>query len=182
MPSAQPLSLTSDEINLLSKISRSQKLSAAEVERAKILLSFFQQPNYLAVSESLGIWISKVHNCVKRAFEIGVLESLKDRPRPGREKKIMEADRAWVVSISCLKPKDTIGVKKLPHELWTMSLLAEFIRDNCLKEGYPSLLKMNKSMVWKILNKNNLKPYKMKYYLEKRDENHEVKKKSAVTL
>jgi hypothetical protein len=27
-----------------------------------------------------------------------------------------------------------------------------------------------------------LKPYKMKHYLEKRDENHEVKKKSAVTL
>ena len=179
---SKPLELSPDDVAFLNKIALSRRRPSYEVERSKIILAYFEDANLLAVSEALGVYVSKVFHCIKRVVQLGIEKGLKDRPRPGRAQKILEADRAWVVSLACQKPKDLSGDQKLPHELWTMSLLASFIKEHCLHENQPNLARINKSMVWKILNKNSIKPHKVKYYLERRDSQHEAKKNCVRAL
>ncbi|HXI12096.1 MAG TPA: IS630 family transposase [Thermoanaerobaculia bacterium] len=72
---------------------------------------------------------------------------------------------AWVVALACQKPKD-LGYAS---ELWTTSLLAQHIRDRCLKAGHSSLQKLARGTVSKILASHELRPHKVRYYLERRD-------------
>jgi hypothetical protein len=65
-----------------------------------------------------------VQRCVERVLRHGGLAALDDGPRPGREPRITEEVRAWLVGLACRKAKD-LGD---PHELWTQRLLARLAR------------------------------------------------------
>jgi hypothetical protein len=69
------------------------------------------------------------------------------------------------VSIACTKPKD----HGLAAELWTISALARFVGDGAEAAGFARLANAGKSTVWRILDENEIKPHKIRYYLEKRD-------------
>ncbi|MEM4360094.1 MAG: hypothetical protein QXT45_06160, partial [Candidatus Bilamarchaeaceae archaeon] len=58
---------------------------------------------------------------------------------------------------------------------WTYSQLARYIREHAEKEGHISLSRTGKSALFKILNNAEIKPHKMTYYLEKRDDKFEEK-------
>jgi hypothetical protein len=70
-----------------------------------------------------------------------------------------------VVSIACTKPKD----HGLAAELWSISALARFVGEGAQTAGFPRLSNAGKSTVWRILDDNDIKPHKIRYYLEKRD-------------
>jgi hypothetical protein len=71
-----------------------------------------------------------------------------------------------VVSIACTKPKD----HGLAAELWSISALAA-VRLRTRRSGRisPAWHKPGKSTVWRILNEHQIKPHKIRYYLERRD-------------
>ena len=46
---------------------------------------------------------------------------------------------------------------------------------NCIEKGYPSLKKIQKGTICKLLQKTNLKPFKVKYYLDSKDPHFEEK-------
>jgi len=48
--------------------------------------------------------------------------------------------------------------------------LAKYIREHAEEKGDASLSRTGKSALFKILNKANIKPHNLTYYLEKRDE------------
>jgi putative transposase len=75
------------------------------------------------------------------------------------------------VSLACMKPKD-LGY---PHEMWTQRLLAEHIRENCIKEEHPDLSKINQGTISKILNASKIKPHKIRYYIAKVDPDFDQK-------
>ena len=77
-----------------------------------------------------------------------------------------------------IKPKD-LGY---PHELWSINLLREHIKNHCSEKGFPELCNVSKSTVWKILNKREIKPHKIKYYLERTDENFEEHMNNVLML
>src|SRR4029079_4859808 len=79
--------------------------------------------------------------------------------------------RAWVVSLACQKPKD-LGYAQ---ELWTTRLLAAHIHQHCTAQGHPSLLRLARGTVSKILRQNQVRPHKISYYLERRDPDFEAK-------
>ena len=79
--------------------------------------------------------------------------------------EITDEAKAWVVSIACTKPKD----HGLAAELWTISALARFVSAGAQAAGFDRLAKAGKSTVWRILDENEIKPHKIRYYLEKRD-------------
>src|SRR3974377_792206 len=79
--------------------------------------------------------------------------SLRPRQRPG-----------WW-ALACQKPKE-LGY---PHELWTTRLLAAHARQHAPLAGHPSLGKLAQGTVCKILAEPEVKPHKVRYYLEKRD-------------
>lgn len=70
-----------------------------------------------------------------------------------------------MVSIACTKPKN----HGLAAELWTISALARFVCENVEPAGFDRLSNAGKSTVWRILDDNEIKPHRIRYYLEKRD-------------
>ena len=93
------------------------------------------------------------------------MAALDDRPRPGREPSITLEARAWLVSLACRKAKD-LGY---PHELWTTRLLASHAREHGPAEGHACLANLAQGTVCKILDQEEVKPHKVRYYLEQRD-------------
>jgi hypothetical protein len=67
-----------------------------------------------------------------------------------------------------------------PHELWTTRLLARHARAHGRAEGHACLGKLVQGTLCKILNEQEVKPHKVRYYLERRDP--EFKAKMAEVL
>jgi transposase len=170
------LSIGTGDLARLVSVARSRTEPASRVERAQILLAYREDPSFFAVGRALGVHHQTVQRCVERAVASGPMAALDDRPRPGREPTITAEARAWLVSLACRKAKE-LGY---PHELWTTRLLARHARGHGPAEGHACLGKLVQGTVCKILNEEEIKPHKVRYYLECRDP--EFKKKMAEVL
>jgi len=160
----------------LTSIARSRTEPASRVERARILLAYRKNPSFFAAGQALGVHHQTVQRCVERALAYGPIAALDDRARPGKDPTITPEAKAWLVSLACRKAKD-LGY---PHELWTTRLLAQHAREHAPAEGYPCFAKVSQGTVCKILNEQEIKPHKVRYYLERRDP--EFKEKMAEVL
>ena len=155
----------------LQEIARSRTEPASRVERARIILAYLAEPSAYAVARTVGITSQTVTRCLERAAELGVIGALDDRPRAGRDPTITPEARTWLVAVACQKPKE-LGY---PHELWTTRLLAAHARDWGPAAGHTCLAKLAQGTVCKILADQEVKPHKVRYYLEKRDPEFEPK-------
>lgn len=155
----------------LEAIARSRTEWACRVQRARILLAYHADPSTYAVGAAIGVTHQTVQRCLDRAVRFGVMAALDDSPRLGREPTITDDARAWVVSLACQKPKE-VGY---PHELWTTRLLARHVRENAAAAGHLCLTRLAQGTVCKILDRHEVQPHKVRYYLERRDEAFEQK-------
>jgi transposase len=165
------LAMTDEEIASLTTISRSRTAPARRVARAQMLLAYRETPSFFAVEQSLGVHHQTVQRCVERALAYGPLAALDDRPHPGKKPTITPEAKAWLVSLACDKAKD----HGYPHELWTTRLLARHARENARAAGHESLANLVQGTVCKILGREDIKPHKVRYYLENRDDEFEQK-------
>jgi transposase len=155
----------------LQSIARSRTEPANRVERARILLRYREDPSLYAVGRAVGVTHQTVQRCLARATRFGVMAALDDSPRPGKEPEITLEARAWLVSLACQKAKD-VGY---PHELWTTRLLARHTREHGPVAGHVCLMRIAQGTVCKILADQEVKPHKVRYYLERRDPEFDVK-------
>src|SRR5208337_3206628 len=95
---------------------------------------------------------------------------------PAGSRGSLPRPRPWVADLACRKAKD-LGY---PHELWTTRLLARHAREHGPAEGHPCLAKLAQGTLCNILNEREIKPHKVRYYLERRDP--EFKQKMAEVL
>jgi transposase len=165
------VSVGEEDLAQLEAIARSRIAPASWVERARILLAYQSDPSTYAVGEAVGVTHQTVKRCLDRAVRLGVLAALDDSPRPGKAPAITADAKAWLVSLACQKAKD-LGY---PHELWTTRLLARHAREHAEAEGHPCMANLAQGTVCKILARNDVKPHKVRYYLERRDEAFEAK-------
>src|SRR5438128_3480159 len=168
---AVELALTGDEIQALTALSRSRTEPASRVSRAQMLLAYRENPSFCAVGQTLGVHHQTVQRCIERALVDGPLAALDDRPRPDKEPTITPEAKAWLVSLACDKAKD----HGYPHELWTTRLLARHAREHGPGVGHKCLANLVQGTVCKILGKEEIKPHKVRYYLENRDAEFEQK-------
>jgi transposase len=159
------LSLGDEDWAKLRSIAQSRTEPASRVERARILLAYREDPSFFAVGRRLGLHHQTVQRCVERAVAEGPIAALDDRPRPGREPRITLEAKAWLVALACRKAKD-VGY---PHELWTTRLLASHAREQGPAAGHVCLANLAQGTVCKILAQEEVKPHKVRYYLERRD-------------
>src|SRR5712692_2599789 len=162
---ALELAISADDLSRLRAIARSRTEAASRVERAQMLLAYRADASFFAVGRALGVHHQTVQRCVERAVAYGPMAALEDRPRPGKEPTITSEAKAWLVSLACRKAKD-LGY---PHELWTTRLLASHAREHGPAEGHACLAHLAQGTVCKILDQEEVKPHKVRYYLEQRD-------------
>src|SRR5436853_4229532 len=162
---ALELAISADDLSRLTAIARSRTEAAGRVARAQMLLTYRDDPSFFAVGRALGVHHQTVQRCVERAVAYGPLAALDDRPRPGKEPVITAAAKAWLVDLACRKAKE-LGY---PHELWTTRLLARHAREHGPAEGHLCLAKVVQGTVCKILNEQEVKPHRVRYYLACRD-------------
>lgn len=165
------ISIGATELIELEAIARSRTEWACRVQRARILLAYHADPSTYAVGEAIGVSHQTVQRCLDRAVKFGVMAALDDSPRPGKAPTITDDARAWVVSLACQTPKE-MGY---PHELWTTRLLARHVRETAAAVGHPCLTRLARGTVCQILDRHDVQPHKVRYYLERRDEAFEQK-------
>src|SRR5215813_10492575 len=165
------LSINDADLAKLASIARSRTEPASRVERARMLLAYRENPSFYAVGQALGIHHQTVQRCVERALAYGPIAALDDRPRSGKEPTITAEAKAWLVSLACRKAKE-LGY---PHELWTTRLLARHAREHGPATGHECLANLVQGTVCKILGQEDIKPHKVRYYLERRDAEFEQK-------
>src|ERR1700724_2588948 len=162
---AVEVAMTDEDVARLMAISRSRTEPASRVERAQMLLAYREKPSFFAVGQRLGVHHQTGQPCIERALAYAPLMALDDGPRPGKDPTITPEAKAWLVSLACRKAKE-LGY---PHELWTTRLLARHAREHGPTEGHACLANLAQGTVCKILDQEEVKPHKVRYYLECRD-------------
>src|SRR6478736_5875756 len=173
---ALELAMSDEEIGALTTISRSRTEPASRVERARMLLSYRENSSFFAVGRTVGVHHQTVQRCVERAVAHGPMAALDDLPRPGKQPTITAEAKAWVVNLACRKAKE-LGY---PHELWTTRLLARHVREHAPAAGHICLAHLAQGTLCNILNEQEIKPHKVRYYLKRRDP--QFKQKMAEVL
>src|SRR5258708_7627152 len=78
------LTMTDEEIERLTVLSRSRTEAASRVSRAQMLLAYRENPSFCAVGQRVGVHHQTVQRCVERALAYGPLAAIEARPRPGQ--------------------------------------------------------------------------------------------------
>ena len=172
------LVLTPELRTMLKELAASRSAPTREVERAKVMLGYADGVSITELQRQLGFSRPMIYRCVDKALAAGVPAGLKDKYHRPHEPEISDEAKAWVVSVACTKPKD----HGLAAELWTISALAQFVSEHSTAQGFPRLSKAGKSTIWRILDNNEIKPHKIRYYLEKRDSDFDRKMQEVLMV
>lgn len=164
-PKRPRLVISADVKSKLEQLSKSRTESATHIERAKMMLAYSNGNSISSIARMLSTNRPKVERCIDKALQFGVLTALDDIPRSGKPPVITSEAKTWLVNLACQKPKE-LGYS---FELWTNRLLAKHAREHCEENGHPSLSKINRGTVSKVLKKSDVRPHKISYYLEQRD-------------
>ena len=172
------LVLTQEQAATLNGLAGSRTAPVREVERAKVLLGYAAGTTITELQRELGVGRPMIYKCIDKALAAGVQMGLKDKYHRPHEAEISDEAKAWVVGIACTKPKD----HGLAAELWSISALAKFVSEGAEAAGFARLANAGKSTVWRILDDNDIKPHKIRYYLEKRDPDFDRKMQEVLMV
>jgi transposase len=165
------LILSEKDRNRLSSIVHSRTESYANVQRARIMLSYAMNESISSIAQKEKVSRPTVQLCIDKALAGGIEAGLIDLYRTGRPHEISIEAKSWVVSLACSKPTDY----GYAAERWTLEKLAEHVRNNASKQGYPCLSEVLKGQISRILQEQPIKPHKIDYYLERKDPEFETK-------
>lgn len=172
------LRLSEEDRKTLLGLSGSRTAAIREVKRAKILLAYAEGSSFAEIARQVGTYKRAVTHCIDRALAAGVKVALKDRYHRPKAPVITEEAKQWVVNVACTKPKD----QGLAAELWSISALAMYVRAHAAQAGYACLLRAAKATVWRILSAHSIKPHRIRYYLERRDEDFDKKMEEVLMV
>lgn len=185
MPRGRPVSnqleLTPDQRKSLNQIADSRSEEIRRVQRAKVFLAAADGQPQREIAASVGLSVSAVARMLRKALQIGPMTALDDLKRSGRPAVIGAEARTWVKALACTPPKD------LPdgptQALWSMDTLAEYVRKHASEKPFgQELMKASKSTIWSILDSDEIKPHRIRYYLEKKDPDFAAKCREVLLL
>ena len=163
------ITLSDDERDYLKSLIKTRTLQAQIIDRARILLWKSEAKTDKVIADNLGISINTVRRCIERFNTNGTNLALFDDERSGRPVEITDDAKAWVISLACQKPCD-LGYAA---ELWTLAALHAHIQKHSEEAGYPRLKTVTKPWLQKYLKQMSIKPFRIKYYLDRKDPDFE---------
>lgn len=165
------LILNDGDYEYLRSLIKQRTIQAQVVIRAHILLDKANGITVRDIARIYDLSTNTVRLCIDKYKEGGTGRALFDDQRKGRPVEITDDAIAWMIDIACQRPAD-LGYSQ---ELWTLKNLHQHIQNNAEEAGYPRLKTMTRPMLQKILKRSEIKPFKIKYYCEKRDPDFENK-------
>ena len=165
------LPLSDEDKKYLKSLSKTRTIQAQVVDRARILLYKADGVSFDDIAARLNISKRTVRLCISKFNNGGIDAALFDAKRSGRPTEISDDAKAWIINIACQRPAD-LGYSQ---ELWTLAKLHKHIQQHAQQAGFPRLTTITKAYVQKLLQDNQIKPFKIKYYCEKRDPDFESK-------
>lgn len=165
------LPLTDEERKYLKSLTKTRTIQAQVVDRARILLYKADGVSFDEIAVRLNISKRTVRLCVSKYNKGGIDAALFDEPRSGRPPEILDDAKTWIIHIACQRPTE-LGYSQ---ELWTLKNLHMHIQKNAEEAGFPRLATVTKAYVQKLLQDSDIKPFKVKYYCQKRDPEFESK-------
>ena len=167
----EKLQLRKGDFEYLRSLIKQRTIQAQIVIRAHILLD---RANGISIREIASIYdlsTNTVRLCIDKYISGGTDRALFDDQRKGRPVEITDDAKSWILNLACQKPHE-LGYSA---ELWTLSALHKHVCANAEAAGYPRLTTVTKPYIQKLLQQSEIKPFKLKYYLEKRDPDFEKK-------
>jgi len=165
------LQFTDLELRKLDAIRKSRSEEKRRTLRASILLDSLSGQSDEAIARRHHVSRGTVVLCIRKCLRFGLDAALGELPRPGKPRSFPDDALAWVRHCACQKPKE-LGYS---YELWTYRLLTAHLRGHCVAAGHPALQKLSRSKLHKILRQGELRPHKIRYYVERRDPAFEAK-------
>lgn len=165
------LPLSDEDRDYLKALSKKRTIQAQVVDRARILLYKADGMTFQQIADKLAISTATVRLCISKFQKGGLDAALFDVQRPGRPSEITDDAKAWMIHIACQRPTE-LGYAQ---ELWTLTSLHKYIQKHAEEAGYPRLSTVTKPYIQKFLKEQDMKPFKIKYYCEKRDPDFETK-------
>lgn len=159
------LELRNADREILEKIANSQTDEYRKVQRAKIILLSADGMSNTEIALTIGVHRNTVATFVNKYIAAGFDYAMQDSPRPGKPAAITDEEKAWITNLACTKPQE-LG---RAQELWTYRTLSGYIREACESANYPGLKHISHATVHSILESNEIKPNKIRYYLERKD-------------
>lgn len=112
------VNLSAEERTHLQDLTRKGTGPARRATRAHILLHADEGATDEAIAQALHVGVSTVHRTRQRCVEEGLEAALRERPRPGAQRKLDGKQEAYLVALACSEPPPG-------HARWTMHLLAD---------------------------------------------------------
>lgn len=165
------LPLSDEDKTYLKSLSKTRTIQAQVVDRARILLYKADGISFDEIATRLNISKRTVRLCISKYYDGGINAALFDAARSGRPSEISDEAIAWIINVACQRPTD-LGYSQ---DLWTLKNLHNHIQLHAKEAGFPRLSPVTKAYVQKLLKDSDIKPFKIKYYCEKRDPEFESK-------
>ena len=160
-----PLAISDKDLKELEILSRSRTEPANRIQRATILLKYAMGEKITSIARQLNTTRPLVYRTIDKALAFGALQSLDDIQRSGRSRAIDDNAKHWILSTACQKPTE-LGYAA---ETWTYTQLVAHIQKHATTLGHHCLEKISRSKLHDILTEGEIKPHKIRYYLERRD-------------
>ena len=178
MAKAQMLELTQDEREQLEAICRTRTVQAQIMNRARIILLKANGESVDAIAEKVGMNRNSILLCLRKFKEGGIENAIYDAPGRGRNPEITDEEKAWIIDIACRKPTE-FGYAA---ETWTYARLTSHIQQTAEAARHARLSTISKTSVVKILNTAEIKPFRIRYYCERRDPEFETKMHNVLVV
>lgn len=178
MAKAKPLALSTEDRELLESLMRTRTIQASIMNRARIILLKADGESIDSIADKVGLNRNSVLLCLRKSKEGGVPNAIYDASGRGRKAEITDDEKTWIIDLACQKPTE-FGYAA---ELWTYAKLTEHIHKTAASSGHERLSTLSQSSVVNILNAAEIKPFKIKYYCEKRDPDFESKMHNVLVV
>lgn len=158
------ITLSDADREYLQKTSQCRTSPAHMADRSRILLKKEKGHTGREIAQGLDISINTVRLCIQKYHKGGVKATLSDAGRSGHPVEITDD----AMHGSSILPASVPQTSDTPRSCGR-SRTYMHIQIHASEAGFPRLETISKARVGQLLKKSEIKPFKIKYYCEKRD-------------
>jgi transposase len=131
------------DFEFLTNLTKTGKRNSKEFERAYILLALDKGKKYNEIEDFYNVSRITIWRVKNKYLETGVMDAIKDDPRPGQPLKYKDKENAEIIALACSKAPEG-------RSRWTIRLLEKSLKE---QKGMETI---NRESIRLLLKKTNV--------------------------